>query len=445
MAEVWFRNPLTYIRECAELAVTNIAWDRGLLQKNRIDPIKHAEAHLASVVQYRILLIGDQGTAELRRGHDKSNPFAVYPTWEYGAETIGRLERMLATQELPSGATPDECGVEGQEHRVVVIRPPNANTSPGKAFISLLRELQFEYPKAIIHYHGTYSFRVAFGQGFGAADIDPVSDSAKGRIVLGSGRKLAWEDAAEYTTWIALSGFRHSELAVARNRTMFNMKSAQWAALNFDEQDAFRVRPGNVEVDTQSAVPVTLTTRKARGHRAKAADGDKFLCDRCSLAPTCRYQREGGVCVIPDSETSGLARYFKSRDSDEIIDGLGRLMEKKIARAERGMAFEEAAPDEPPSPEVTRILKDVFDSGVKLAKLVNPNLAGGTKVGVFVNGVPAGQVGSGAAVTEAALVSAAVAELEAKRIDRADIDAEMVTQYIIKKNRTALPWGAIDV
>ena len=439
MAEVWFRNPLTYIRECAELLVGNIAWDRGLLQKNRLDPTKHAELHLPSVLQYRLLLVGDQGTAELRRGYDRSNPFAVYPTWEYGLQTVGELERMLATQRLPVGPTADECGVEGQEHRVVVIRPPNASSLLGKAFISVLRDLQFEYPSSIIHYHGTYSFRVAFGQKFGAADIDPVSDSSKGRVVLGSGRKMPWEDAAEYPIWVSLNGFRPSELSVARNRTMFNIKSAQWAAENFDEANAFRVRPGNAEIDSQSITPVKLTAKRPLDSRKKAADGDKFHCDRCSLAPTCRYHRDGGVCVIPDSETSGLARYFQSRDSEQIIDGLGRLMEKQVERAERGLAAEEADPEQTLDPEVSRLMRTIFDSGVKLAKLVNPSLAGGTKVGVYVNGGSA-QIGN---VTEASIVAGAVAELEAKGIDRSDIDAEMVTQYILNKNRSAIPAASV--
>ena len=435
MAEVWFRNPLTYIRECAELLVGNIAWDRGLLQKNRLDPTKHAELHLPSVLQYRLLLVGDQGTAELRRGYDRSNPFAVYPTWEYGLQTVGELERMLATQRLPVGPTADECGVEGQEHRVVVIRPPNASSLLGKAFISVLRDLQFEYPSSIIHYHGTYSFRVAFGQKFGAADIDPVSDSSKGRVVLGSGRKMPWEDAAEYPIWVSLNGFRPSELSVARNRTMFNIKSAQWAAENFDEANAFRVRPGNAEIDSQSITPVKLTAKRPLDSRKKAADGDKFHCDRCSLAPTCRYHRDGGVCVIPDSETSGLARYFKTRDSDQIITGLGRLMEKEIERAERAMDAEKASPDI--DPEVTRMLKSIFDQGVKLAKLVNPALSGGPKVGVFINGGGAVQVGSGGE-TANALVATVVAELEAQGINRSDIDAEMVAQYIAGRNRSAI-------
>ena len=74
---------------------------------------------------------------------------------------------------------------------------------------------------------------------------------------------------------------------------------------------------------------------------------------------------------------------------------------------------------------------------LKLAKLVNPALSGGPKVGVFINGGGAVQVGSGGE-TANALVATVVAELEAQGINRSDIDAEMVAQYIAGRNRSAI-------
>jgi hypothetical protein len=432
MSEVWFRNPLTYIRECAELMVPNIVWDRGLLHKNRVDPQRHLEIHYPSAVAYRIMLVGDQGTAELRRGRGVDAPVAVYPTWEYGVQSIDDLERMLKHQTLPRGPRPDECGVAGQEHRVVIIRPPNAGTHMGEAFLTTLRQLQNEYPDAIIHYHGTYSYRVAFGLGFASADVDPVSDSAKGRVRMGSGRAVPWEKAAESTAWVNVNGFSVSDLNVPRNRTMFNMRSAIWASQNFDSQDAFRSRPGHGGTKTKSHM----------ARRMPVLDGDKIACDRCSLAPACKYFRDGGVCIISDSETSALARYFKTRDSNQIIEGLGRLMEKQLARAERGLEEEKAK--EELDPEVTKILKHVFDGGVKLAKLVDPNLAGGTKVGVFI-GATGGATGVGAGtLTPNALVAAVIAELEEQGIARGDIDTAMVAQYIANKNRPAIEVGGTE-
>lgn len=430
MSEMWFRNPLTYIREVAELLVQNIVWDRGLAFKRKLDPQKHLEIHLPSAVPYRLMLVGDQGACEIQRGYSKNRPFAVYPVWEYGRQTLPQLEAILRDQHYPAGSTPDEIGVDGQEHRVVIIRPPDASTLLGRAFLGALSDLQEDYPDAIIHYHGTYSLRVAAGMKFRSADFDPVADAAKGRVVFGNGRAVEWELAEEYPAWCKVGGFAPSELSVARNRTMFNIRSAMWAAENWDSTQQFRVskRDGHT-----TDVPVKIVAK------GQVQPGDKFVCDSCSLAKTCRYFRDGGVCIIPDSEASALARHFKTRDSSSIIDGIGKVIEKQIERAERGLADEvvEGKLD----PEVTKILKHVADAGVKLAKLVDPALAGGTKVGVFING---GNAVQASAITEQQLVAGIIADLEAQGIKREDIDMDLVATYLATRNRQAIEATASD-
>jgi hypothetical protein len=437
MTQIWIRNPLTCIREVAELCVSEIVWDRGFAWKRRVDPQKHLELHLPRVIDYRILMVGDQGAAELRRGHSIRNPFAVYPVWEYGAQTIPQLERMMKEQVIPRGSDADERGVIGQEHRVVIIRPPDASTKLGTAFISTLAEMQSDYPSCIIHYHGTFSLRVAAGAGFASADFDPVADAAKGRIVLPNGRYIPYELASEYPAWCKVVGFAPSELEVARNRTMFNIKSAMWAGQNWDNPEDFRVRKVTSKLD-YGETPVAAPTKK-RANRTKYQPGDKFTCDTCSVSKTCRYFRDGGVCIISDSETSALARHFKTRDAQQIIDGVGKIVEKMIVRAERGM--DEEVLDGKLDPEVTKILKHVADTGVKLAKLVDPNLAGGMKVGVFVNGQ--GAV-SAATVTEGQLVAGIIAELESQGVAREDIDMDLVATYLASKNRVAIEATARD-
>jgi hypothetical protein len=110
-------------------------------------------------------------------------------------------------------------------------------------------------------------------------------------------------------------------------------------------------------------------------------------------------------------------------------------METKIKRLERGLAKEEA--EDVIDPEVTKMGKDAFDAGVKLAKLVDPTLNGGPKVGVFINGGGAGPTAV-TAVTAAELASQAIAELEAQGIQRSDIDRQMVADYIANKGRAAI-------
>jgi hypothetical protein len=420
--------------------VPNICWDRGYARKNRLDPQRHIELHYPTAVQYRLLLVGDQGTAELRRGHTIDNPYAVYPTWEYGNQTIVDLERMLAHpgEVQRTSSRPDEQPVEGQEHRVVIIRPPAPGTIQGRAFMRTLADLQFEYPEAIIHYHGTYSYRIAFGHGFRAADIDPVADAAKGRITLASGKRVPWEEASAHRHWVHLHGFALEELSVARNRTMFNIRSAQWAGEHFNENVKFKVC-GDTAVDPDAVhhEPVEVVEHRL----PKPKPGDKIACDYCSLAPTCRYFRVKGVCSIPDTDGAGLARYFKTRDSDQIIDGLGRILEKQAARFQQGID-EESQSQDGLDPEVTKLGNLLFNNGVKLAKLVDPTLAaaGAPKIGVQIN---AGVVGH-QPVTPASMMAGIVRELEEQGVARHEITAQMVAEYIAAQNRVAIETTAID-
>src|SRR5689334_4768401 len=92
--EVWFRNPHDYIRELVEVGECKVAWDRGLLIKRHIDPLKHADLYFGTTFDYRILLVGTQGTAEYRPGDTEDKPSAVYPTWAYGEDSL-LLEEMI--------------------------------------------------------------------------------------------------------------------------------------------------------------------------------------------------------------------------------------------------------------------------------------------------------------------------------------------------------------
>lgn len=407
-----------------------LVWERGGARKLGLDPVKFMELHYSAAVDYRILLVGVQGTAELRHGYGMDNPYACYPVWEYGTHTIPQLEALLRTQKIPVGNVPSEVGRTGQEHRVVITRPPDASTTHGKAFLSAIKELQFEYPSAIIHLHGLYSYRGMFGSNAAAADIEPTSFSSKGKIVLPNGKVMFWEKAIDFQQWLNVVGWKYNDLAVARNRTMFNIDSAVWAGQHFNESIPFRVRSDGRDVDPHAIVATVPTVlKKTYTNLPGAQVGDKFLCDICSLAPKCKLYRDGGVCTMPNAETEGLARYFKTRDSDQIIDGLARLMEKQLDRVERAMAVEE--PEEELDPQVSKILKDLFDQGVKLAKLVDPTL---NKPGVFIDARHQAIVGG----TAQELVSNIIAELESQGIDRRDIDEHMVATYIANSNREAI-------
>ena len=430
--EVWFRNPHDYIRELVEVGQCNVAWDRGMLVKKSIDPIKHAELYFGNAFPYRILLVGDQGTAEYRPGHTFDKPVGVYPTWQYGEDSV-LLEEML---EFPIGEDmeacfdttvgPDERPVPGQEHRVVITDIPNTNTGTGRSFLRYLRGLQEEYPQAIIHIHGLYSYKACFGMGFKAADVEPRTAAQKGNVHTPSGKLERYERLTAKPQWASALGFKPADLAQPRNRCMYNIKSAVWAGQNYMELFRFKTQgegSGDYTSPDSEHVPATTSTVFAGGSAAgKAGEGDKMLCDTCSLQDKCKYFRSGAVCTVPGAEPVKLSRMFKTRSADDIIDGLGTLLAANSNRLERGMHHEQIEGDL--DPEVSKMMGQVFDQGVKLAKLLEPGrFSGGAKVQVNVG------AGGAAAVSSAnprQLVSAIMRELTQNGVPRDKITPEMI-------------------
>lgn len=427
--EVWFRNPDLYIRELVEERAGFLAWDRGYAIKKSIDPLKHAALHYPADQAYRILMVGEQGTAEYRRGDTWNAPHAVYPTWEYGQD-IEILEELLASN---VGDDPHVCGdtsipdderpVLGQEHRVVIIRPPSGGSGPGRAFFTMLKNLQAEYPDATIHVHGVYSYRIAFGLGYRAADVECRLLARNGKVALPTGKEMAFEQTIKCPQWVTLLGLNVSDLKIARNRCIYNIRSARWAGEHFTEVIKFK-STGRNRPDTSSPgsiVPVAAPTTRPTGSGV-AQQGDKYHCDTCSLQNSCKYYRQGSVCAVPGSEPASLAKLFNSRDSDTIIGGLGALLASQVARLERGM--EDEVDYGELDPEVTKIANLLFKGGRDLAKLVDPALRAGPTTAIQIN------AGSGASVTQVKspnqIMAGIVAELEARGVRREDITPEMI-------------------
>lgn len=428
MTEVWFRNPYNYVRELVECDAPLVAWDRGLLVKRQIDPYKFMQLYYGKNAPFRILMIGEQGTAELQPGRDIDNPVAVYPTWK-GDESLELLEEMMAH---PAGEDPqcynadvpvDEKPVEGQEHRVVVTELPGAHTGPGRALIKKLKELQEDYPDCILHIHNSYSFRVMFGMGFRSADFNPRDNAAKGKVTIPAGKEMIAEKTIGCPQWVSLLGFRVVDLKVPRNRTMYNIKSAQWAGEHFMENIKFKAT-GDAPVSPSQKEHLPATTTSHMSHHVTAVAGDKQLCNTCSLQNNCKYFRQGSVCSVPGSEPAGLARMFKTRDSQTIIDGLGSLLAAQAHRLERGMRDEDEFGEL--DPEVTKMANQVFGNGVKLAKLIDPSL---TKPGVQINVGGATQV---SAATPNQVMGSIVRELESRGIPREKITPDMVQNLLIE-------------
>lgn len=427
--DVWFRNPDNYVRELVEVEVGKIAWDRGYLVKKSIDPDKHASLYYGRAIPWEALVIGDQGTAHIGPDNPMTKPKGVYPTWCYGedaalleemiAHPVGENEKVCFDLQTP----PDERPVLGQKHVVVITDMPDVKTGIGRRFIRFLKEMQEDYPSCVIHIHGLYSFRMTFGMGFKSADYEPRTLAQKGKIVLPSGKEEKFERAHQNPLWLKTSKFSPADLQVPRNRCIFNIESAVWAGEWYDKLYNFSTRNTGQEIDTTSSdskfLPVEVKGSPIVG-RGKSGEGDQFHCDTCSLQTQCKYFREGAVCSVPGAEPTELARFFKTRDSSMIIDGLGTLVAAQTRRLERGMQEEEAFGEL--QPEVTKLINSVFDQGVKLAKLVDPSLRGGG-VNVNVHGGGAASVSVG---NPRQMVAEIIRSLELQGVARADITPAMI-------------------
>lgn len=447
MTEVWFRNPHNYIRELVETRATNIAWDRGMLHKRRIDPYTHADLYFtkAGITDWRVLLIGTQGTAELRPGYGMDKPVAVYPTWDATNESLELLEEMMAH---PLGEDEEACNmpnlpaderpVFGQPHMVIVSEMPTTVTGPGRALLRKLVEMQEEYPDCILYIHGTYSWRIAFGMGFGASDVDPRTPAGKGSVMLPTGKQMIAERTIGCPQWVTLLGFNVVQLKDPRNRCIYNIKSALWGAEHFMDNIKFK-STGHGVVDPDAAKHVPATTASHLTKDVKPKDGDKIACDTCSLQNSCKYYRQGAVCSVPGSEPASLAHQFKTRDAQVIIDGLGTLLAGQARRYEQGMQ-EENMYGELDS-EVTKIGNQLFNNGVKLAKLIDPTLNGGPKVQVNVG---AGNAAAIQAATPNQIIGSIVRELESRGIPRENITEQMIGNLLAEMGAAGGAQKAIE-
>jgi len=426
--EIWFRNPNNYIKELAEIGHTLIAWDRGILIKRRIDPFKFSQLYFGDDKEWRSLCVGNAGTVEVDQDHDEKHPKAVYPTWEYG-EKMEILEEMMSTN---IGDDPQACmdikipeeqrPVFGQEHRVLVTNLPNAQLGASRKFYIDLKELQEDYPDAILHLHGSYSFRMMFGMGYQAADYEPRTHAANKVCMLPTGKAVRTdEQMIRAAKWFHLLDYRVPDMRVPRNRCLYNISSALWASKNWEENVKFKTQ------GTALVNPAARTTSTPLGGKIYSGDpqpGDMINCDTCSLASSCKYAREGAVCSVPGSDGSTLANYFRSRDSNTIIEALGAIIGTQVKRTERAITEEEEVGEL--NPQVSRELNAIFSNGIKLAKLVDPSL---TKPNVSIN------VGAGGTVSQAApnqIVSQVVRTLESQGIKREDITPDMIRNTLAK-------------
>lgn len=430
--EVFWRNTGLYIREVVECGEQNVIFDKGYLIKKRIDANKFMDLNYMGR-PFKLRIVESYGVTEF---NSESNDLkAVYPAWEYGDDPSVLEEFLLNppgkdmaacnNKTIPRGERP----VFGQDNIVYITEPPDMGSKLGKKFLSDMRDLQSDYPQSTLVIHGTYSVYAQLGMGFKSIDFEVRGSSALGKLHLPTGRvvNVKSESLVPYVKWLTMLGYVPKDMTDARKRCLYNIKALNWASENYNSIKSIAFR-NTSEVDTtisDEEYEAPIAGKFITKSNLVMEPGDKYVCNSCSLMYACKLYREGAVCSLPRSEPGQLAKYFGTRNANDIIDGLGALVQINAGRAAAGVESEE---DFGLDPTVTKIIDDTFRQGTKLAQLIDPSLRN-PKLQINV-----GSGGKAAIVTQdmSTIVAGAMRELEQAGFKREDITPDMISGVLDK-------------
>lgn len=451
MTTMFIRNGEKNMALFAEEGVAHIAWTRQNLGRQAHDGFRYLrQFYAATSIRPKIIIIGPGGASEYFMDDLITKPRAVYPVWSGKHDTFDDLINLC---ENPVGESRSICfndasdprvrPVYGQQHKVVLYNNPPGHDS----FWNHVRRFKYDYPDVKFHLNGSSSFRLMFSEPWDSVDYDPVCRRGL-RIQLPGGNVFNMEDEsafqlAPWGDWINMLGFSMKDLLSTPDmRIKFNLRSATWASKHY--ADNFRwTNPGSgdeVSMPSENEyVPRSGHAIIMRRKRYSTALAEKILCNRCSIAPGCKLFRSGQICGLRESEMADLASYFQSRDAGKIVDGLAMIASRQARRLDAALAEEEISGEV--DPNIDKQALAVFGMGVKLAKLVNPELAGpGTRVQVNV-----GVNGNTEAVSMAnpkQMMANVIKALEAQGIRREDITPAMM-KGAIELMATSSPMHAI--
>jgi hypothetical protein len=396
--EFWVFNPGPRLDICLEEGIYDFVFHQKTYQfksNMAIDPQRHLTL-LAENYPWRAMLIDYHEELALLYTNEKGwrRPAGVFPMWSAATKT-DKLRKILDNYPQPdeevgwfTGAPVAAKAIKGQEQRIVVCNFPKHMVAWENVFRDLM-DAKRDYPHITFHANGQKTMARTLGVGIDSFDhpvtIDWIGDQP--RLLMASGRLLNEEQyrkGGEHEKWARLVGMRAGEIfdqpdRVRKSRRMykFNLRSLKWAFSNYEQVWSMRIvdeTDVNVDDPDSSWAPVDLQ------YRPRAKDiNDKWLCDLCSISNRCPYFKPGAICIVDDTEAANLAKNFKSRNANDILNGLGVLVAAQTQRTHEAMKAEKYHNDNDPnnprfSPEVTRMLAHVFDQGVTLARLIDPFL-----------------------------------------------------------------------
>lgn len=434
--DTFFRNPDGYVEELQESNIRLFSWDLGHVERKRIDVIKWARIFLKNATDWKMLVVAMEGTAEYSASSKSVNePDAVYPSWRfedgyeilenYCQSPVGKDLFLVYANDTELRFRP----VRDQPHRVVIYDPPDSRNHVGANYLRNLIRIKRAYPDVEFVIHNTSSFKIMFGAGFEYAIFDPLMTAKMGTIIAPSGKNIHWKNLRDEQNWIHLLGFLVDDVRENRSsRILYNIESTRWAKENYNKNVKFSlVATSGIDLDTKAGqyeyegIRESWLTQTTVGGRMKMGPEDGIICNACSLSNKCKFYREGAVCSVAGTGSADLSKLFGTRDASLIIDGLVELTNIQSKRVKQDLEHEDKTGER--FLETDKRLKDLFDAGVKVAKLIDPKLAGG---GTTVN---LGMIGGTAIVaqqTPQELMGSAVRALESHGVKREDITPDMI-------------------
>lgn len=452
--DLWLANPFFYLTDAIEAGFHKFMFNQAAAEGSGTEVLSFVRANaLHTGVDVRVMIMDRHGASEYSMFSPYHRPMAVYPVWSQE----DRFEDLIRLCEEPIGSNrsiTDNAGIPtnlrpvyGQPHKVIVRRGYNKSMrdmdvhelqAENDRFAGMMSGVQRMYPDLDLMIVGSTRFDILFGHGFKSASYQLHYENGTRAyaplLTLPNGHQLTDDIAFEskWKDWFELVGWKPEYLTDKRKQTQFALTSLQWASRYFNSITPFvhnassRANILSPEFWQSRGTEFKLpeSRRKLmRNPKINASEYDRFTCDTCILAPTCKLFRQGSVCVVKGSEAVSLAENFGTRNVNTLIGGLVKLVEKQAQRLDDSMAAEEFEGEL--NPEVTKQFNQLFANGVKLAKLLDPSLNGGPAVSVNV-GVGAGGVAAISSGNPRAIVANVVAELEASGIPRDKITPDMI-------------------
>ena len=442
--DLWWKNPYKYHKQLKDRGESQVLWDFSFLRKYRIDVLTfmrqnfHGLPWKAYILDERTCYLIDYtcGTNEHR---------GSWPVWSYPNYNLRELEDLIRTPWDQRPVNPNaawyDIPVVGQKHRVFIKDIKNGAMDPIlRKRRQKLTKIQRAFPEVELFIKPIdFSFPLMFGAGFSAGCMDPYKahHDNKGSIVLPNGSHIMLKRDIDRlyreAPKIEFLGYDVDHILEDPWINLeFQIASCRHAAHHWDDPTgpfigARAQISHRVDYENPDMYAKTSSYSVVKFKKDKIKETDKILCDSCSLWRLCPAYRAEEVCGLPGTESKKLSEMFKSRNADEVVEGLASIVSKQAERVERRMDEEQFAPGGSDK-EIDKQLNALFKNGTQLAKLRNPNLG---RPLVQINNGPGTQNNQIVANADPrALAATVIQEIEATGVRREDITDEMIAEHI---------------